>query len=173
MCRKPTVLGLLLAIFAAVAFSSNVNAQDYPSRPVTIIVPTPPGGGVDFTARLIAAGLQEALGTPFVIENKGGASGNIGTLQAARATPDGYTLLLGNSGYQVTNPALFADLQWDPVRDFAGVAMILRAPHVITVNKNFPANTLSELIAYARANPGKLNYATPELVLRTTLHLNC
>lgn len=161
MCRKPTVLGLLLATFAAVAFSSNVNAQDYPSRPVTIIVPTPPGGGVDFTARLIAAGLQEALGTPFVIENKGGASGNIGTLQAARATPDGYTLLLGNSGYQVTNPALFADLQWDPVRDFAGVAMILRAPHVITVNKNFPANTLSELIAYARANPGKLNYATP------------
>jgi tripartite-type tricarboxylate transporter receptor subunit TctC len=148
-------------MIALVCLPDATNAQGYPARTVTIIVPTPASGGVDFTARLIAAELQKSLGRPFVVENKGGASGNIGTLQAARSAPDGYTLLLGNSGYQVTNPALFPGLQWDPIRDFSSVALLLRAPHVVTVNRSFSADTLSRLIAYARANPGKLNYATP------------
>jgi tripartite-type tricarboxylate transporter receptor subunit TctC len=149
------------ALFAASGLIGDSRAQDYPTRPVTIIAPTPPGGGVDFTARLVAAKLQGILGRPFVVENKGGGSGNIGTLAAARSAPDGYTLFIGMSGIHVTNPALFASLPWDPVRDFAGIGMIMRAPHVIVVNKNFPPKTLGELIAYAKANPGKLNYASP------------
>jgi len=154
------------AVFVSVIIillSLNATAEDYPVRAITIVVPTPAGGGVDFTGRLIAAELQNRLGKPVVVENKGGASGNIGTLQAARAVPDGYTLLLGMSGYQVTNPAVFANLQWDPIRDFSGIAMILRAPHVVVVNKEFPVNNLAELVAYARANPGKLDYASPGL----------
>ena len=161
MFKNLIFLGILNVTLTLAGILQEVHAQSYPNRAVTIIVPQPPGGGVDFTGRLIAAGLQNGLQRPFVVENRAGASGNIGTLHAARASPDGYTLLLGNSGYQVTNPALFPALQWDPVRDFSGVAMLLRAPHVVVVNKNFPANTLAELVAYARANPGKLNYATP------------
>jgi tripartite-type tricarboxylate transporter receptor subunit TctC len=151
----------ILALAVLFGHAEGARAQAYPVRPVTIIVPGPPGGGVDLTARLIGQELQNALNKPFVIENKGGASGNIGMTAAMRAAPDGYTLLLTISGFMVTNPALFASLQWDPVRDFSGVAMLSRAPHVLVVNNAFPASTLSELIAYARANPGKLNYASP------------
>jgi tripartite-type tricarboxylate transporter receptor subunit TctC len=161
MRTKSNLLATMLFVLVLVGISIGSRAQDYPTRPVTIIVPTAAGGGVDFTGRLIAAELQSTLGKPFVVENKGGASGNIGTLQAARAAPDGYTLFLGMSGFHVTNPALFSDLRWDPVRDFSGIAMIMRAPHIVIVNKQFPANSLSELIAYARAHPGKLNYASP------------
>jgi tripartite-type tricarboxylate transporter receptor subunit TctC len=96
-----------------------------------------------------------------VVENRAGASGNLATLDVARATPDGYTLLLTISGFQTTNPALFQSLQWDPVRDFAAVAMISRASQVLVVNNNFPTNTLADLIAYGRANPGKLTYGSP------------
>lgn len=162
-CDQSAVFRTALLLISALylMMPTAAAAASYPSRPVTIIVPTAPGGGVDVAARLIAAQLQKRLGQAFIIENRGGASGNIGTLQAARAPHDGYTLLLGNSGYQVTNPGLFPDLQWDPVRDFSGVAMIMRAAQVIVVNKNFSASTLSEFIAYARAHPGKINYATP------------
>jgi tripartite-type tricarboxylate transporter receptor subunit TctC len=155
--------GLLvsLIVVASIGRPDHARAQDYPARPVTIIVPTAAGGGVDFAGRLVAGELQNALGKPFVVENKGGASGNIGTLQAARAAPDGYTLLVSISGFHTTNPALFAGLQWDPVRDFAGVGMIMRAPHMVVVNRDFPADTLAQLVAYARANPGKLHYASP------------
>src|SRR5690349_10214993 len=93
-------------------------AQPYPNRTVTIVTPAAAGGGIDITARQIAAELQTALGKPFVVENKGGASGNIGAQHVARSAPDGYTLLLTISGFHVTNPALFKELQWDPVKDF-------------------------------------------------------
>jgi tripartite-type tricarboxylate transporter receptor subunit TctC len=151
----------LLSTLIVVGLCRWAAAQDYPGHTVTIITPAAAGGGVDLTARQIAAELENALGKPFVVENRGGASGNLGTLDVARAAPDGYTLLFTISGYQATNPALFQSLQWDPVRDFAAVAMISRAYHVLVVNKDFPANTLSELVAYARANPGKLNYGSP------------
>ena len=136
-------------------------AQVYPTRAVTIITPSLPGGGIDITARQIAAELQDALHQPFVVENRAGASGNIATHDVARAAPDGYTLLLTISGFQTTNPALFKSLQWDPVRDFAAVAMVSRSPQVLVVNKDLPANTLADLIAYARANPGKVTYGSP------------
>jgi tripartite-type tricarboxylate transporter receptor subunit TctC len=155
------IAGALLSALVVAAPCGPAVAQTYPARAVTIITPSLPGGGIDITARQVAAELQKDLGQPFVVENKAGASGNIATLDVARAAPDGYTLLLTISGFQTTNPALFESLQWDPVRDFAAVAMISRSPQVLVVNKNSPANTLADLIAYARKNPGKLTYGSP------------
>ncbi|MGY0197408.1 Bug family tripartite tricarboxylate transporter substrate binding protein [Leptothrix sp. BB-4] len=132
----------------------------YPDRPVTLVVPTAPGGTTDFTARLIADALQRALGQPVVVDNKPGGSGNIGNQFVARAKADGYTLLVAYSGYQVANPHLFAKAGWDPIKDFAPVAMLTRAPQVVVTSANVPANTLAELVAHAKANPGKLNYAS-------------
>ncbi|MFZ2064733.1 MAG: tripartite tricarboxylate transporter substrate binding protein [Xanthobacteraceae bacterium] len=153
-------VALLSALVLAGPCGSAV-AQVYPTRAVTIITPSLPGGGIDITARQIAAELQDALHQPFVVENRAGASGNIATHDVARGAPDGYTLLLTISGFQTTNPALFKSLQWDPVRDFAAVAMVSRSPQVLVVNKDSPANTLADLIAYARANPGKVTYGSP------------
>ncbi len=153
--------GVLLALFGLFAAPRDALAEDYPTKTVTIVVPAAAGGGIDITARWLAAELQAALGHPFVVENKGGASGNIGTQQVARSTPDGYTLLFTISGFLVTNPALFKALPYDPVKDFAAVSMLLRSPHTFVVNKNFPANSLKELAAYAKANPGKLTFGSP------------
>lgn len=150
-----------LAVVMAVGFTTIVRAEVYPARPVRIIVPAAAGGGIDFTARLIAERLQTALSTPFVVENRDGGSGNIGSQDVARAKPDGYTLLLTISGFHVTNPAVFPSLQLDPLHDFSGVAMIVRAPHVLVVNERSPFNSLRELVADAAANPGKLTYASP------------
>jgi len=132
----------------------------YPERPVTIIVPTSPGGTTDFTARLISEPLSRALGQPVVIDNRSGGSGNIGNQMVARAKPDGYTLLMAYSGYQVANPHLFKKAGWDPIKDFTPVAMVTRAPQVIAAKASLPANNLRELIAYAKAHPGKLNFAS-------------
>ncbi|MEY2952312.1 MAG: hypothetical protein RLZZ401_399 [Pseudomonadota bacterium] len=132
----------------------------YPQRPITLVVPTAPGGSTDFTARLVMEPLSRALGQPVVVDNKPGASGNIGNQLVARAKPDGYTLLVSYSGYHVGNPHLFKQAGWDPIKDFAPVAMMTRAPQVIALSPKVPANTLQELIAYAKANPGKLNYAS-------------
>lgn len=135
-------------------------AQGFPTRAVTVIVPNPPGGGSDFAARLFTEGLSQALGQPVVIDNRPGANGNIGIQQAVRAAPDGHTLLMQYSGYHAGNPAMMQNLPWDPIRDLAPVAMATMAPHVILGAPNLPANSLQELIAYARANPGKLNFAS-------------
>ncbi len=132
----------------------------YPQRPVTLVVPTPPGGSTDFTARLIVEPLTRALGQPVIVDNRPGASGNIGNQFVARAKPDGYTLLVAYSGYQVGNPHLFKDAGWDPIKDFAPVAMVTRAPQVFAIHHALPVNSLQELIAYAKKNPGKLNYAS-------------
>lgn len=138
-----------------------VMAQNkYPDRPITIIVPSAPGGTTDFSARLIAEPLSRALGQSVVVDNKAGASGNIGNQFVARAKPDGYTLLLAYSGYQVGNPHLFKKAGWDPIKDFAPVAMLTRAPQLLVARNNLPANNLRELISYAKANPGKLNFAS-------------
>ncbi|MBC5764773.1 Bug family tripartite tricarboxylate transporter substrate binding protein [Ramlibacter albus] len=151
----------LLALAAAAAVTPQAFAQGkYPSRPITIVVPTAPGGSTDFTARLIADPLSRALGQPVIVDNKPGASGNIGNQFVARAKPDGYTLLLSYSGYHVGNPHLFKQAGWDPIKDFAPVAMLTRAPQVIAARPTLPVNNLKELIAYAKANPGKLNYAS-------------
>lgn len=153
---------VLLAIAALVACLPPVaGAQgDFPTKPVTIVVPGAPGGGGDFTARLLAEELGTALGQPIVVENRAGAAGNIAATHVARAQPDGYILLLAYSGTHVGNPAMFSNLQWDPIKSFTPVAMLVTSPQVIVVSKSLPVNTLGELVAYARQNPGKLNYAT-------------
>jgi tripartite-type tricarboxylate transporter receptor subunit TctC len=146
---------------AALAAHPALRAQAaWPQRPITLVVPSAPGGSTDFTARLIADGLQRALGQPVVVDNKAGAAGNIGNQFVAKARPDGHTLLVAYSGYQVGNPHLFANAGWDPIKDFTPVAMLTRAPQVIVTKANLQANTLAELVAYAKAHPGKLNYAS-------------
>ena len=157
MQRRSLFLGALAAgLPAATAWAQD----DYPSRPVTIVVPGAPGGGGDFAARLLAEQLNQATGKTFVVDNRAGAAGNIATSYVARAQPDGYTLLLAYSGTHVTNPALYRNLSWDPVRNFTPVALLITSPQVIVVSPKVPARTLAELVAYARANPGKVNYAS-------------
>lgn len=152
---------LALSVAACIALPSVALAQaKFPMRPITLVVPTAPGGSTDFTARLIAEPLSRALGQPVVVDNRAGASGNIGNALVARAKPDGYTLLVSYSGYQVGNPHLFKKSGWDPIKDFTPVAMLTRAPQVVAASMNLPVNSLGELIAYAKANPGKVNYAS-------------
>ncbi|MBR0656070.1 Bug family tripartite tricarboxylate transporter substrate binding protein [Plastoroseomonas arctica] len=149
------------ALLAAPLLLSGVaRAQVWPSRAITIMVPNPPGGGSDFAARLFTEGLSQALGQPVVIDNRPGANGNIGIMAAVRAVPDGHTLLMQYSGYHAGNPAMMRNLAWDPVRDLAPVGMATMAPHVVLAAPNLPANTLAEFIAYARANPGRVNFAS-------------
>jgi tripartite-type tricarboxylate transporter receptor subunit TctC len=146
-------------IATAALLASTAMAQTYPSKPVTFIVPNPPGGVVDTSARLVGEPLAKLLGQPVVIENKGGASGNIAYQQVALAPKDGYTLLISYSAYHVGNPALFSKLPWAQ-KDFVPVALLTAATNVIAAHPSVPANTLKEFIAYAKANPGKLNYAS-------------
>lgn len=147
----------LIFIFFA---SAGVQAQSWPNKPITLIVPTPPGGTTDFSARLVAESMSKTLGVPVLVDNKPGGSGNIGNQFVARSKPDGYTLLVSYSGYHVGNPHLFKQAGWDPIRDFAPVGMMTVAPQVIAINPKLPINNLKELIAYAKKNPGKLNYAS-------------
>lgn len=132
----------------------------WPSRPITILVPNPPGGGTDFTARLYAEALSQSLGQTVVIENRPGANGNIAIGAAARAAPDGHTLLLQYSGYHAGNPAMIANLTWDPIRDFVLVGMGMVSPHAIITSPAVPATNLLDFIAWVRARPGQANYAS-------------
>ena len=159
MKRRSLVAASVLAL-AGTAFVLPATAQDaYPDKPITMIVPAPPGGGTDLVARLYADLLGQELGQQVIVDNRGGGNGNIGSALAARAKPDGYTLLMQYSGFHAANPALISNLNWDP-KDFVGVAMGAIGPHVIVVPKKVPANDLKSFIAYAKANPGKLNYAS-------------
>jgi tripartite-type tricarboxylate transporter receptor subunit TctC len=135
-------------------------AEAWPARPVTLVVPAAAGGTTDIVARLIAEGMTRELGQQFIVDNKGGASGNIGIRTVARADPDGYTLLLTFSGYQVTNPALFKKLEWDPIQSFVPVGLVAKAPFLVIARKDLAADTLPELVAYAKQKPGELTYAS-------------
>src|SRR5215203_5233610 len=164
---RTTIFGALAVALVLAGLPGRAGAQSYPAKTVTIVVPAAAGGGIDLSARWIAAELTTALGKTVVVENKGGASGITGTQQVARAEPDGHTLLVTLSGFLVTSPALFNSLPWDPVKDFAPVSMLWTSPHVLVVNKDSPINSLSELIASGRANPGKLTYGSPGLTSET------
>ncbi len=129
-------------------------------RPITVVVPNPPGGGTDFAARLYQDALSRTLGSQVVVENKPGANGNIAILSVARAAPDGHTLLLQYSGYHGGNPAMMRNLPWDPVRDLAPVGMATVAPHGICTAPGLPPDSLQDFIAYARTRPGQINYAS-------------
>lgn len=154
----PTRRGVLAASLSALA--TPALAQPPSGRPITIVVPNPPGGGTDFAARLFQEPLARLLGQPIVIDNRPGANGNIAIQAVARAAPDGHTLLLQYSGYHAGNPAMIPNLPWDPVRDLTPVGMATVAPHGIFVPASLPVATLAEFIAYAKARPGALNYAS-------------
>jgi len=154
--RSIAILGS--AIFLA---SSPALAEVYPDNPVRVVVAYAPGGGADIIARLISQKLSERLGQQFVIFNSSGAGGAIGAGVAAHARPDGYTLLLGQTAEMAILPNLMSNLQYDPVKDFTPIAQVTAYPYVIAVNKDLPVHSLLELIAYARAHPGELNYGTP------------
>lgn len=135
-------------------------AESYPSRPVRMIVPFAPGGASDFVARIIQSRLAEALGQPFVIDNRAGASGNIGVEVAADATPDGYTLILGNVGSMAINPSIYPKFRIRTVRDFIPVTQVVDVPTALAAHPSVPANTVRDFISYAKARPGKLNFGT-------------
>ncbi|MFG1359159.1 Bug family tripartite tricarboxylate transporter substrate binding protein [Xanthobacter pseudotagetidis] len=137
-----------------------VAAQAYPAHPVKFVVPYPPGGGNDILARILSPRLAERLGQTFVVENIGGAGGNVGTASAARSAPDGYTILMANNAF-VMNPSLYASLPFDVRKDFEPTAMISALPMLIVVNPKVKAGSLAELVALAKANPEGITYATP------------
>jgi tripartite-type tricarboxylate transporter receptor subunit TctC len=160
MQKRQWIMSAAGAVVALLCGHTALAQGKFPERPITIVVPSAPGGSTDFTARLIAEPLSRALGQPVVVDNKAGASGNIGNQIVAKAKPDGYTLLLAYSGFQVGNPHLFKKTGWDPIKDFAPVSMLTRAPQVLATRANLPVNNVRELIAFAKANPDKLNYAS-------------
>jgi len=137
-----------------------VHAQNYPARPLRLIVPTAPGGGTDFTGRLVAAKLSETMGQQVVVENRGGGGGSVGADNAAKATPDGYTLLLGSIATHAVNPALYKKLPYDHLKDFAPVSLIGTVPNALVVHPSVPVKSMQEFITYAKANPGKINYGS-------------
>jgi tripartite-type tricarboxylate transporter receptor subunit TctC len=149
------------ALLAFGAGAAAAQPQAFPNRPVTLVVPVAPGGILDTVARMVAADMSTSLGQPVVVDNKPGASGNIGASFVAKSPPDGYTLLVGYSMFHVGNPSMFRNLSWDPLRDFASVAMVAVSPHVVAVHPSLPVQTLGELVALAKKEPGKLNYASP------------
>jgi tripartite-type tricarboxylate transporter receptor subunit TctC len=156
----------LFALLALLAVQP-LAAQPYPNQPIRMVSPFPPGGSVDIMARLIADPLAAQLGGRIIIENRSGASGNIGMEAVARSNPDGYTLVL-NTIPLVTNQSLFPKLGWDPIRDFAPIGMVATGPHVLVVPARVQAKSVAELIALARASPGKLSYASAGI--GTTFH---
>jgi tripartite-type tricarboxylate transporter receptor subunit TctC len=156
--RRRRILQLVAG--AAVLLPRFAKAQAYPSRPVRIIIGIPPGGPLDLSARLIGQRLSERLGQQFIIDNRPGAGGNLGTEAVVRAPPDGHTLLLAFAANAI-NASLFASLNYDFIRDIAPVASINRIPIVLAAHPSFPARTVAELIAYAKANPGTVDMATP------------
>jgi tripartite-type tricarboxylate transporter receptor subunit TctC len=159
MSRIRYALSCLAACAALAAWGQPAT---FPSKPVTLVVPVAPGGILDTVARMLAADMARQLGGQSVIvDNRPGASGNIGAAHVAKSAPDGHTLLVGYSMFHVGNPAMFKDLAWDPLRDFSPVAMVAVSPHVVAVHPSVPVQTLKELVDLAKREPGKLNYASP------------
>jgi tripartite-type tricarboxylate transporter receptor subunit TctC len=167
------VLGLLLAAGACVFAAGPAASQDYPNHVIKMIVPFPPGGPIDTMARIVAHELSTRLGQEVVVDNRPGAGSTLGSKAAAGAEPDGYTLLFGSSGSLAVAPALYAKLHIDPLKLFTPVASVSLLPHVLVVGPSVPAKTVQEFVAYAKANPGKLNYGaglgTPPHLLSTLL----
>lgn len=160
---------LALAVTIAWPQYGAAQAHNYPSRPLHLIVGLPPGGGADLVARVFAGQLSEGLGQQVVVENRVGSGGLIAADSAARSTPDGYTLLFGTVSTNAIFPSLYKKLPYDPVKDFSPVSLIATYPLVLVVNTKLPANSIAELITYAKANPGRLSYASAGY--GTPLHL--
>ena len=160
MARAGRELAGALALALVIAHGAHAADAAYPTKPVHLIVPFPAGGGADNLARLLMPKVAKALGQPIVIENKPGAGGNVGAELVARAAPDGYKLLYGTNGTHAINPSLYRTLNFDPARDFTPVSRMTEIAAILIVNPKVPATSTAELIRYARANPGKLNFAS-------------
>jgi len=157
------------ALLAAFALLSHAQAP-FPSKPIRIVVPFPAGGTTDILARAVAQKLTETLGQSVVVDNRPGAGGNIGAELVAKSPPDGYTLLMGTVGTHAINPSLYAKMPYDHVKDFTPVILVAGVPNVLVVNPSVPANSVQELIAYIKANPGKVNFASSGS--GTSIHLS-
>ncbi|NBS57398.1 MAG: hypothetical protein EBS65_10195 [Betaproteobacteria bacterium] len=155
---RHSIAVLAFATLSAAPFAAQ--AQSYPTRPVTVIVPQAPGGANDTVARVVLAKLSEAMGQQFVVENRTGAGGNVGTQYAAKAAKDGYTLLLTVGSAHTINPALYKNAGFDPVRDFDPISVVGTAPYVLAVNANVPVKNVAELVAWIKAQPSTVNYAS-------------
>jgi tripartite-type tricarboxylate transporter receptor subunit TctC len=168
-----TARHLLLCVIGAIglALPASATAQTYPEKPIKLIVCFPPGGPIDTMARFLAQPLSARLGQSVIVENRPGGGGTIGTRSVAGAEPDGYTLLFGSAGTLAISPALYSNLDYDPIRSFTPVATVSVLPNLLVVRPDLPARTVAEFVAYANANPGKLNYgaslATPPHLLST------
>jgi tripartite-type tricarboxylate transporter receptor subunit TctC len=149
-----------IAAAALAAAATLAAAQDWPAKPVKIVVPYPPGGPVDISARLLAPKLQAALGQPFVVENKPGAGGNIGADIVAKSAPDGYTIGMGAIATHAINPSLMPNVPYDPLADFVHLALVVQVPNVLVVNNDVAAKSAAELVALAKSRPGKLDFAS-------------
>ena len=154
-CTRRGLIALTLACFSAAAI-----AQDYPSKPIRVVVPFPAGGGTDLIARELTQRMAANTGWTFVIDNKPGAGGNLGVDAAAKSTPNGYTLVMGQTSNLAINPTLYSKLPYDPVKDLTPIATVASAPMLVVVASNSPFKTLGELVTSAKTNPGKINFAT-------------
>jgi tripartite-type tricarboxylate transporter receptor subunit TctC len=151
----------VLALLSLSTLASSASwAEDWPTRPVRLIIPFPAGGGTDIIARVLAAKLEERLKQSFIVENVPGAGGLIGTQKVAASPPDGYTFVIGITNTFAINPTFYKHLSYDPVKDFQPVSLLAVGPHVVVINPKTPANTMLEYIAYVKKNPGKLSYAS-------------
>ena len=159
-----------VGVVAFAALATVASAQPYPSKPIRIVVPFPAGGTTDILARAVAAKLSETTGQPAVVDNRPGAGGNIGAELVAKSAPDGYTFLMGTVGTHAINPGLYAKMPYDHVKDFAPVILVAGVPNVLVVNPALPVNSVQELIAYIKANPGKVNFASSGS--GTSIHLS-
>ena len=158
--KKTTALSIVALILGSMAAPVIGADTAYPSKPVRMIAPYPPGGTSDIIARIVGMKLNEAWGQQLVVDNRAGANGGIGSELAAKSPADGYTLLVGNMTPIAANPSLYAKLGYDPLRDFAGVTLVAAGPNVLVVNPSLPVKSVQELTAYAKANPGKLNFGS-------------
>lgn len=158
MHKRLLSTGLMaIAVVLAIGVGSTVA---YPTKPITLVVPFPPGGSTDIVGRVVADGLGKALGQPIVIENRGGAGGTVGTAVVAKAAPDGYTLSIGTTSTHAVGPATLRKVAFDPVKGFAPITLVAETPYVLAVNKGVAAKTVAELIALVKAQPGKFNYGS-------------
>jgi tripartite-type tricarboxylate transporter receptor subunit TctC len=157
--RKSVLRAIAVAAIAVMSVGQAL-AQNYPSRPITLVVPFPAGSTTDLVGRILSEELSKAAGQQVVIDNRGGAGGTVGTEAVARAEPDGYTLLMGTIGTHSINPAVYAKINYDPIADFAPVIQFGTAPNVLVVNPGLPVKSVKELIAYIRERPGQVNYAS-------------
>lgn len=151
---------LAVALCACLSFAAAAQADNYPSRSIRIVVPFPPGGATDAAARLVATKMSEKWGQPVVIDNRAGAGGNVGSDIVAKSAPDGYTLVMGVTGSHAINISLYSKMPYDPVADFVAISQVAVVPNVVVVHPSVPARTLAELVALAKREPGKLNYAS-------------